>query len=78
MADGVFQVHSSVSGQCDLQYLASLTLPLAHCERVGFLRGAWTREGQWVCQPLTEAGLHQQSRTDARLPKATLGLPLFP
>ncbi len=63
MADGVFQVHSSVSGQCDLQYLASLTLPLAHCERVGFLRGAWTREGQWVCQPLTEAGLHQQSRT---------------
>ena len=63
LADGVFEVHSQAQGQGELSFLASVTLPLTHCQRVGYLRGGWTREGQWMCQPLTAAGLHQQSRT---------------
>lgn len=63
MDDGVFCVHSEVRGHGQLDFLCSLSLPLQHCTDVGYLRGAWTREGQWQKAPLTSAGLHQSTRT---------------
>ena len=63
LAPGVFQVQSQISGRGALQRLVAVSLPLAHCTHVGYLRGSWTRDGQWCKQPLTASGLHQTSRS---------------
>ena len=77
MGEGVFAVHGHCSGGEGIQYLAALTLPLMHCHSVGYLRGGWTREGQWQCQPLTPAGLHQQSRTGRSTAEGYPGVYLY-
>ena len=77
LADGVFSVHSDASGSGALTHLCALSLPLQHCTEIGFLRGAWTREGQWVRQPLTRAGLHQQTRTGRATAEGYPGVYLY-
>ncbi|QGG81130.1 hypothetical protein GH975_11370 [Litorivicinus lipolyticus] len=61
---GVFRVHSEVlpSQDTQLNYLASVAIPVVHASDVLFCAGGWTREGQLHRQTLQVGGWHQTSR----------------